>query len=281
MEFIAPLPGSLAHYCTIGTLRECLKYRSREAMARNWQSIFANEILPDDHQTVPIEQVKTFVAEIAIPRRGRPGPITGAAQNLLKSFKDIELSLKVFPDVIEKVNEKPELIPEQPKQVQPEQTELLNNVPNRFSNWLMSLTKLDVVYMVTLGIADYGLAYNMGEMGIAAAFVYTLISLHALDMAKNRRSQNTAQVGIIAVWALEVGSFFIHLTMFNRKLWSSVKELPFKVEDFENEHRVYYIAMVLAFLFASAGIYAVSTTLSLLKENIDAENFEREHGIKY
>lgn len=279
-----PLPGSLASFCTIGTLRDALKYRSREAMGRNWIVIFPGQILPEDHQTVEPSTVMQFVTEIAKPQRGRPGSITGAAQSLLKTLTTINDGIKNFRPVPENIDE-PVLMSSETKtdvvENIPARNNLFENIGNRFLKWLMSLTKLDVVYWVTLGIADYGLTFLLKEMGIAAAIVYTLISLHALDMAKNRKSQMTAQTGIVAVWCLEIGSFAVHLTMFNRRLWSSIDELPFRINDIATESRPFYISLVLAFLFSAAGIYAVSTTLSLLRERIEADNYEKAHGEQY
>lgn len=287
-----PLPGSLAYYCKIGFLRESLKYRSREAMGRNWIVVFPGEILPEDHQSVDMDTVMTFVKAIAIPQRGRPGTITGAAQMLLKSLYQLIDGVKTFDptrlnvsDNIE--NDAPnssgttnDVVDNVPKPVAAK-SDLFGNIQTRFVNWLMSLTKLDVVYWFTLGVADYGLVFILKEMGIVAAVVYTLVSLHALDMAKNRRSQVTASTGIVAVWCLEIGSFAVHLTMFNRRLWASIADLPFQIEDVETEGRPYYIALVLALLLSAAGIYAVSTTLSLLREGIDADNFEHDHVRQY
>lgn len=277
----APLNGSLAAYCTIGRLRESLKYRSREAMGRNWIVVFPGEILPEDHQTVEPSMVMTFVQSIAIPQRGRPGSMTGAAQNLLKRLTGINDGVRNFRPNVDDIPEpvtNPSTTSNEPVVAK---SDLFDDMANRFWNWLMSLTKLDVVYWFTLGVADYGLVFILKEMGVVAAVVYTLISLHALDMAKNRRSQVTASTGIVAVWCLEIGSFAVHLTMFNRRLWASIADLPFQIDDTDTEARPFYIALVLAVLLSAAGIYAVSTTLSLLREGIDADNFEHDHNRQY
>ena len=69
--------------------------------------------------------------------------------------------------------------------------------------------------------------------------------------------------------------------MFNRRLWASIADLPFQIDDTDTEARPFYIALVLAVLLSAAGIYAVSTTLSLLREGIDADNFEHDHNRQY
>lgn len=296
-----PLPGSLAFYCMIGNLRDALKYRSREAMGRNWISIFPGQILPTDHQHVEPSTVMEFVTELSIPKRGRPGTITGAAQTLLKALNAINPSVRDFKVVPEKIDDKPEPVVKientenpvvelaekidapVPPVAQPVEKNAghFDDLFDRFVTWAFSLSKLDIVFGVTIGIADYGLTFMLHEMGAAAAVVYTLISLHALGMAKNSHSQRTAQTGIVAVWLLELGAFCVHLTMFNRRLWGSIEDMPFRVEDVADEYRPFAIALVLALLFSGAGIYAVSTTLSLVTEKTEAENFEQQHGVKY
>ena len=260
-------------FTQIGSLREALKYRSREAMGKNWRTIFADQILPEDHQTVEPAQVLTFVTEISKPQKGRPGTITGAAQQLLASFSHKEQALEVSEKQVEPVLTFQERTIEQPEP----KPDLFDKLWAKVSN----LSGLDWVYLVTIGIADYGLTYLLKEMGIAAAIVYSLISLHALSMAKNRKSQVTAQTGIAAVWFLEILAFFIHLTLFNLRLWDSIRSLPFYVDNPAMESRPFWIACVFAAIFSAAGIYAVSVTLSLLKESIEAENFEATHGVKY
>lgn len=355
--------SNLPKEITIGQLREDLKYRSREAMNKNWTFTFAGEILPEDHITVNIDQALEFIAQIAIPQRGRPGSITGAAQRLLKKWRKpvptetwddyleeqkedvhpIEAVLrsvdqeqakengagftpvvpgteKSFQEVIENRKKEPETkVSDSLVWYRVELEKVRNQIgeltheeitgrkgvdllkKSRFlemkialsekpkkSTWesvvdfFASLTGLDWVYLVTVGIADYGLIVLLKEMGLAAGVVYTLISFHALAMARSRKSQVTAKRGIVAVWLLELLAFFVHLTLFNRRLWGSINELPFNVtEDLNDEYRPYLIAVIMALLFSAAGIYAVSTTLALLKERIDAEEYELEHGKQY
>lgn len=143
------------------------------------------------------------------------------------------------------------------------------------------ISALDIVFGVNVLVADYGLVYMMKEMGAAWALVYSLVSFHALSMAKDRHSQSTAYYGVTAVWVLEILSFFIHLSMFNLRLWETGFEnkLPFSV--WENTTYPFAIATILAALFSTAAIYSVSVTLALTKEKVEAENFEQKHGIKY
>lgn len=327
---------------SIGSLRESLKYRSREAMNANWSFVFAGEILPEDHLFVPIDQALEFVGAIAVPQRGRPGSITGAAQQLLKSWSNpakpkvqteepavlpakiaepepatlptniAEPEPAVLPEKIagnqkndswyllalEKTKVELSLLPEEDRTGKKgtelskkikflefklsEQKEDKRTVSEKVFDFFAGLSGLDWVYLVTVGIADYGLSILLKEMGLAAGVVYTLISFHALAMAKNRKSQVTANRGITAVWLLEILAFFVHLTLFNRRLWGTIEELPFTAaEDVADEYRPFLIALILAALFSAAGIYAVSTTLALLKERIEAEEYELTHGKQY
>ena len=313
---------------SIGSLRESLKYRSREAMNANWSFVFAGEILPEDHLFVPIDQALEFVGAIAVPQRGRPGSITGAAQQLLKSWSKPAKIAEPEPTVLPVKIAEPEptvlpvkiagnqkndswyllelekskgelsLLSEEDKKGKKgtelskkirflefklsEQKEDKRTLSEKVFDFFAGLSGLDWVYLVTVGIADYGLAILLKEMGLAAGVVYTLISFHALAMAKNRKSQVTANRGITAVWLLEILAFFVHLTLFNRRLWGTIEELPFAAaEDVADEYRPFLIALILAALFSAAGSYAVSTTLALLKERIEAEEYELTHGKQY
>lgn len=145
----------------------------------------------------------------------------------------------------------------------------------------IKFSALDIVFAFNILVVDYGLVYLMKEMGAAWALVYSILSMHAIGMAKNRHSQATASYGVVAVWILEILSFFVHLSMFNLRLWETGFEnkLPFSV--WENTTYPFAIASILATLFNSAAIYSASVTLALTKEKVEAENFERAHGVKY
>lgn len=161
------------------------------------------------------------------------------------------------------------------------ETQTNTETPTETKRQKFKFSALDIVFGVNILVADYGLIYLMKEMGAAWAVVYSLLSIHAIGMAKNRHSQVTASYGVAAVWILEILSFFIHLSMFNLRLWETGFEnkLPFSV--WENTTYPFAIASILAALFSTAAIYSVSVTLALTKEEVEAENFERAHGIKY
>lgn len=282
----------LTRHCTIGVLRTSLTYKSREAMQRQWASTFPGQMLPADHETVEPADAWQFIIELSEPKRGRPGSITAAAQALKrvvsKNIKptsnvseNIETQEIVPSDVAENIKSTPPNFSETSNPEKPHVPDVLPNIGERFATWFFGLSKLDIVYFFTIAVADYGLTYILKEMGLVAAIIYTLISLDALGMAKNRYQQRTARNGIIAVWALEIGAFFIHLTMFNRRLWDAVADLPFRIDDVTDESRPFWIAFVLSVILSAAGIYAVSITLSKVLEQTEAENFEQQHGVKY
>lgn len=284
--FITP---ELTRHCTIGVLRTALTYKSREAMQRQWSATFPGQMLPADHDTVDPSDVMQFIEELTVPKRGRPGSITAAAQTLKRLVSKKVAPVPVVTENIESapgyisenIVSEPANFSETSAPEKPVVPDVLKMIDAKLIAWVCGLTKLDVVYFFTIAVADYGLTYILKEMGAVAAIVYTLISLDALGMAKNRYQQQTARSGIIAVWALEIGAFFIHLTMFNRRLWDAVADLPFRVDDVTDESRPFWIAFVLSFLLSAAGIYAVSITLSKVLEQTEAENFENQHGVKY
>ncbi len=158
-----------------------------------------------------------------------------------------------------------------------------DNAKGKTGIWarLSGVSELDVVFGVNILVADYGLIYQIGEMGVACAIVYSLVSVHAMKMAKNRHSQVTAQAGIAAVWVLEILSSVVHHSMFNLRLWQAglAEKLPFRIH--EHIEWPFCIAVVFAGLLSGAAIYSVSVTLALTKEKVEAENFEKQHGIAY
>ena len=257
----------------VGELRTRLMYRSRDAMAANWQQVFPEELLPDDHIEVPTEKVANFLKSLSKPQRGRSAAITNAAFGMLG---------EINAPAVEALPEQIPVAAIEPIQVEPATEVAEKEAPkNAFVEEMKAVTALDVVFYVNMLIADYGLVFLFKEMGMAAGIVYTLVSFHALRMAKDRYSQVTAERGVNAVWALELMAFAIHLSMFNIRAWQAGKDnkLPFSVWD--NPQYPFWVAVTLALLFSGSAIYAVSTILALTKERVEAENYEQKHGIKY
>lgn len=270
----------LQKLCVVGVLRNALTYKTYSAMNAQWVLLFDGEILPEDHQPIPAEKVIKIIETLSVSKQGRPRGITLAAQSLKKViFEEKELTEKVE----DKKDQLPDVLPinENIVETSKKNIELPKNIEKSFWDKYFTFSKLDIVYAFTIGVADYGLIYILKEMGMVAAVVYTLISLDALGMAKNRYQKLTARNGIIAVWILEILAFFIHLTMFNKRLWGSVNDLPFTIDNFSTEERPFYIALTLSFLLSAACIYAVSITLSKVLELNEAENFEQIHNQKY
>lgn len=105
MENQTPLNGAVL----IGSLRTRLMYRTRDAMATNWQQVFPDEFLPDDHISVSTEKVGLFLESLAKPQRGRSAAITGAAVVMLG-------------EIAEAKNPTPEILPAPLPSELPEQT---------------------------------------------------------------------------------------------------------------------------------------------------------------
>lgn len=142
---------------------------------------------------------------------------------------------------------------------------------------ITTTTKLDVVYYFTLGIACYGAWQGLGrsEMGISFGVVYTLISLHALGMAKDPANKGTAVAGISAVVVLEIVGFFIDLSMFNLRIWQVAKQdlLPFRSYEIWIPFWIAVIVAALQRIFG--GVYPVMMTFFLTSEKRESAEKEK------
>ncbi len=252
-----------------GELRNALTYKSRASMERQWQIVFPKQMLPQDHEAIDEAQVLEFINSLIEPKRGRPGSITAAAQSL-KRILDAnkkEEKVEVLPEV------KNETLPE----VETNQQELLIS-PKSYWHNLKNVTKLDLTYYTTVLATNYGCVFILKEMGFVAAVVYTFVSLDALAKAKDTHQQQTASNAILAVWVLEALAFFVHLTMFNARLWQS-NNLPFS--EAQKGTALFIIAAICAGLLSAAGIYAVTITLQSVNERKEAKQFELKYNEKY
>lgn len=284
----------------VGSVRTRLMYKSHDAMASNWETVFPDDILPDDHVPVPLEKLRLFLSELSTPKRGRSRSITAAAQAYLSElngepapapelFPNEEEAPESAPGAPEGVPPTLDKVPEVPKP-EPQTSEkgigeLLASFVYRLLRsaveFLVSAGPLDIVFVVGIALADYSLWFFMRGIGLAWATVYTLITVHALQMAKNPYARETASKGIMAVFVLEAVSFFLDLAMFNLQVWQAGKrgELPFSV--WENPTYAFWVSFALASLFCGAVLYSLSITLSLTSERVEAENFEATHGLKW
>ena len=261
---------------TIGELRVALTYKGRQPMETNWRSVFPGVPMPDDHENITCEQAREFVKSLLIPKRGRSAEITESAHRIYNSICGGDK----MPNVPQPMTAQSMLYaPAEPAK------------QSKIIEFLSNLTLLDVVFFITLATAVYGLVYILGGvLGGAWGSVYALIMIHALQMAKNSHSQQTAKTGLSAVWILEIVSFFIHLAMFNSMLWKNRAMLPFQTGNRfdgvkwildENGSLPFMIAAAFAALFSGAAIYAVTVTLNLTTEKTEAENYESRYNIKY
>jgi hypothetical protein len=140
---------------------------------------------------------------------------------------------------------------------------------------LPAVTMLDIVYYTTIATAVYGLWFTLKEMGLAFAVPYALVSFHALSMAKNPESRQTAKAGLGAVVVLEVLTFFVHLVLFNLRAVQAAKAGTLPFSYWETTEMPFYIACILAGLFSAAGVYAVAVTFSLTSEKHSAAEKEK------
>lgn len=257
----------------LGTVRTRLTYRSRDAMEKTWPKVFTNEFLPEDHEMVARGKVEKYLEWLAQPQKGRSTIIIAAAAEMLAELRGTNVEMEVAPMV-------PELLPK-PEPQPPVTKNLGKHQQMTWGKFLRSLDELDFAFLFVLGVADYGLVYIMQEMGGFWAIIYTLISVHVLRMTKHSHAQNTARTGISAVWVLEIVSFFIHCSMFNKKAWNAAMNGNLPFDPIEYPSYPFYIAVVLAALFSAAGVYAVTTKRALTVESVEAENYETQHQIKY
>lgn len=260
----------------VGEFREKLNYKTRGSFEGAWKSCFS-EFAPNDAQKITNKEAVTLCEHLLKNKKGRPETITTAAA----SFLDAQKVEPQTPEIIEEYagysyETQKEVIEVQAVAEQP-QKEAAKEGKKPFFD--VKNGGLNLSYYVTVIATCYGLIFLLKVMGIAPAVVYTLVSLQALEMAKDRKSRVTAQRGIAAVWILEILAFFVHLTMFNYQIWHGKDTLPFEVES--GEYRIFLIALIFGMLFSAAGIYAVSTRLALTVEKADADDFEAEYNRKY
>lgn len=142
------------------------------------------------------------------------------------------------------------------------------------------VTMLDVVYYTTIATAVYGLWFTLREMGAAFAVPYALVSFHALSMAKNPESRQTAKAGLGAVVVLEILTFFVHLVLFNLRAVQAAKADTLPFSYWETTEMPFVIACILAALFSAAGVYAVAVTFSLTSEKHSAAEKEKADADK-
>ena len=260
----------------VGEFREKLNYKTRGSFEGAWKSCFS-EFAPNDAQKITNKEAVILCEHLLKNKKGRPETITTAAA----SFLDSQKGEPQTPEIIEEYaaysyEPQKEVVEVHAVSEQP-QKEAAKEGKQPFFD--VKHGGLNLSYYVTVIATCYGLVFLLKVMGIAPAVVYTLVSLQALEMAKDRKSRVTAQRGIAAVWILEILAFFVHLTMFNYQIWHGKDTLPFEVES--GEYRIFLIALIFGMLFSAAGIYAVSTRLALTVEKADADDFEAEYNRKY
>ena len=248
---------------------------------------------PGPTGALPADKVAPFLEWIGAPKtRRKDGPATQAAAQLLAEFRAGQHQ----NEHVEPAKPRTVTPPAQPKPVQnrtrtTKQPDAQPITPQPVKRGIVArtfapiiravttTTKLDVVYYFTLGVACYGAWQGLGrsEMGVSFGVVYTLVSLHALGMAKDPANKGTAVAGISAVVVLEIVGFFIDLSMFNLRIWQVAKQdlLPFRSYEIWIP---FWIAVILAALQRIfGGVYPVMMTFFLTSEKRDsAEKAKRD-----
>ena len=247
---------------------------------------------PGPTGTLPADKVAPFLEWIGAPKtRRKDGPATQAAATLLAEFRAGQHQNGHVEAVTPRT-----VTPAQPKPVQhrtrttkqpdaqpitpePVKRGILARIFAPIIRAITTTTKLDVVYYFTLGIACYGAWQGLGrsEMGVSFGVVYTLVSLHALGMAKDPANKGTAVAGISAVVVLEIVGFFIDLSMFNLRIWQVAKQdlLPFRSYEIWIPFWIAVIVAALQRIFG--GVYPVMMTFFLTSEKRDsAEKAKRD-----
>lgn len=272
----------MENYLQVGQLRQKLSYKSREAMAANWQKVFNGAILPEDHHEISIDELFSFLESTAKPVRGRSGMITAAAKSMLSEF-DAYLEQKRNLEKMDVSFFEPEKIEQpiiMPENESPESSPKAENLAEKLFRKLNEKGfGFEVAYYFTVVATCYGVTTTLRVMGVILAILYVSVSIEVMKMAKDRKSRETARNGIIAVWVFAFFGFWVHLTMFNTSLWLISSDLPFRVESEEN--RIFIIAAVIAAIVSGIEIYSVSARLSLTTEAVEAENFEAKYNEKY
>lgn len=252
-----------------------------DAVVKAWKLLpFGNH--PGLDATLPKEQAETLLSRLALPTTRRTPEAAQAAATLLAEFRaGMHQNGHMEPTKARTIAPMPKptrRTTKQPERIMPEPAKQ-NNLLAPIIRAITTTTKLDVVYYFTLATACYGSWYGLGksEMGIAFGVVYSLVSLHALGMAKDPASRKTAIAGIVAVCIFEIVAFFADLNMFNLRLWQSAKADILAFRSYEVEFP-FTIACILAGLFSAAGIYSVAVTFSLTSEKHAAKENEKKEA---
>ena len=263
---------------TTRTIQTAMGYDQLEPLRKVWVKHIGDD-WPKGDAVLPKEKAIALLTILAEPTTRRKPEQAAIAADLLKQMQQngqyvapSQAASAKAPAKIarEKAAVREEHAPDPVKHTAPTRRNRTAPAPkqNAVSVWFQSITMLDVVYLATIATAIYGLWFNLLEMGLAFAVPYSLISFHALRMAKNPDSRRTAQAGIAAVVVLEILTFFIHLSMFNLRIVQAAKAqaLPFEYSFYGTLEVPFYIACVLSGLFSAAGVYAVAVTFSLTME---------------
>lgn len=264
-----------------------------EAVGRNYARQF-NEPHPGFDTVLPAQAATALLQRMSEPTTRRTPEAANAAAQLLAEFNAGKHQNGHLDEVAEikaarshdsqilrdfaALSEKParrRAVPAKRANPAPVQVqEVAPVVQPKKRSWPV-VTMLDIVYYTTIATAVYGLWFTLREMGFAFAVPYALVSFHALSMAKNPESRQTAKAGLGAVVVLEVLTFFVHLVLFNLRAVQAAKADTLPFSYWETTEMPFYIACIMAGLFSAAGVYAVAVTFSLTTEKHSAAEKEK------
>lgn len=234
----------------------------RQVLAKHWgQTKF------DWNKQHPVEDMLPILKQLATPYPNKDPRVVNGAMSLIN---------KIFES---KTEAEPEPA-SQPHEAEPEPASRPTTAKIGGLSWIRGefsdFTELDAVFYLCMLATVYGLWFLVKDMALFAGPVYLLIGRHALKMTKKRKSQQTAERGVFIVLLLEFAALFIHWNMFNDRLWKYRDMVAIKWHDYPESF--FWMAGAMALLLSGGAFYAVSTSLALLKERIQAEDYEAEHG---
>lgn len=77
----------------------------------------------------------------------------------------------------------------------------------------------DVIIWIVNFVTVYSLTLRLDEMGIVFGSLYCVLTVWVLDLAKKSSTSYTARTGRAFLYAVEAGMFFVHLDVYNERMW--------------------------------------------------------------
>lgn len=234
----------------------------RQVFGKHW-----NKTKFDWNEPHPADAMLPILQQLATPYPNKDQRVINGAMQLIN---------KILSQGQEAAPIQAEVIPAK----DPGNTEVKNKLASFLAEVLRKefrgFTELDLAYYFCIGATIYSLWFLVRDMTLFAGPVYLLLSRNALRMTKNRHSHQTAERGVMLVWALEIAALFVHWNMFNLRLWEHRDTIAIKW--FDHPQAFFWIAGAFALVLSGGGIYAVSTSLAANNEKAEALEYEQTHG---